>query len=72
MYVIVENCQEENMNRNDLYFLFNYVDSWINGCWCYENPSEIRKFALHDLEFSSWVEKHKPHVFRSYEYLNLT
>jgi len=27
MYVIVENCQEENMNRNDLYFLFNYVDS---------------------------------------------
>jgi len=49
MYVIVVNCQEKNINRNDLYFLFNYVDSWINSCLCYENPIEDRNFALHDL-----------------------
>jgi putative lipase involved disintegration of autophagic bodies len=26
MYVIVENCQEKNINRNERYFLFNYAE----------------------------------------------
>lgn len=51
MYLIVENCQERNINRNDLYSLFNCIESLINGCWCYENPSKVCKFAVHDFEF---------------------